>query len=120
MEITKRKRCYLSGPITGVDGYMEKFNEHEHGIRNLFRWSVINPARVNGEMPDDTSYEEYMEMSITMMKMCDCIFLMPGWENSKGARFEREYAIIRGMDIYEESSDGAITIVRSIRNSTMY
>lgn len=116
METTKRKRCYLSGPITGVDGYMERFNECERGIRKNFHWSVINPARVNGEMPDDTSYEEFMEMSVTMMKMCDCIFLMSGWENSKGARFEREYAVIRGMDIYEERADGAVTFVGGIRN----
>lgn len=104
----REKRCYLSGPITGVEWYMEKFDKYEYDIIQMFGWTVINPARVNGGMPCDTSYEEYMEMSETMLRMCDRIFLMPGWENSKGAKFEREFAIIHGLEVWEENADGEI------------
>lgn len=104
----REKRCYLSGPITGVEGYLEKFDRYENDLTRIFGWTVINPAIVNSELPPDTAYEEYMEMSETMMRMCDRIFLMPGWENSKGAKFEREFAIIHGMEVWEENADGEI------------
>ena len=103
-------RCYLSGPITGVDGYMENFNRYEQEIRRSLGWTVINPAKVNSGLPDNTSYDEYMEMSITRMNMCDTIFLMPGWQNSKGAKLEREYALIKGMDVYEINSAGMFVL----------
>ncbi len=108
VQMRREKRCYLSGPITGVDGYMEKFDKYEHKLTQMFGWSVINPARVNSGMPFDTDYGDYMEMSETMMRMCDRIFLMPGWEKSKGAKFEREFAIIHGMDVFEENQNGEI------------
>lgn len=103
-------RCYLSGPITGVDGYMENFERYEKLISQEWGGTVINPAKVNSGLPDNTSYDEYMEMSIAMMNMCDTIFLMPGWRKSKGAKFEREYAIIKGMVIYEINSAGVFVL----------
>lgn len=99
-------RCYISGPITGVKNYMKNFNRAERHIVETKGWSVINPARVNGELPIDTEYEEYMEMSATMLRLCDCIYMMKGWEHSRGAQFEHTYAKIRGMEIhYEDRED---------------
>lgn len=110
-------RCYLSGPITGVPSYMDNFKRYEIDLSNRFGWTIINPAAVNAEMPDNTDYEEYIEMSETMMRMCDRIFLMQGWENSKGAKFEREFAIIYGMEVWEENSEGEICLtVRGSNN----
>lgn len=106
----RKNRCYLSGPITGIDGYMEKFDQYEYDLTQIFGWTVINPAKVNHEMPPDTSYEEYIEMSETMLRMCDRIFLMPGWEKSRGARFEREFALIHGLEVWEENDYGEVRL----------
>ena len=66
-------RVYLSGAITGTDDYMERFARAQMLLQNEGH-SVINPALVNSNMPSDTTYEEYMNMSFTMLSMCDAIY----------------------------------------------
>ena len=65
-------RIYISGPITGIDDYMERFAEVEEKLIEE-GYSIMNPASVNSMMPADTTYEEYMTMSFTMLEMCDAI-----------------------------------------------
>lgn len=91
-------KIYISGPITGVKGYMRRFNEAEKLLKENGH-EVINPARVLAQMPFETTHEEYMRMSITMMGMCDTILLLDGWKNSKGAQIEFDYAVRMGMTI---------------------
>lgn len=91
-------KVYISGPITGVEGYMQQFDEAERKLsaeENI----VINPARVNAALPGETTHEQYMKMSYTMMDMCDIVFFLPGWQQSKGCNLEMQYAIEHGMTI---------------------
>lgn len=108
-----RTKCYISGPITGIKDHMKHFEHYENRIKKEKSWAVINPARVCGELPpEDTTYAEYMDLSIALMRQCNCVFMLPGWENSKGARFENEYAKFCGMEIYEEDADRNIELRR--------
>ena len=94
-------RIYISGPITGTDDFMERFAEVEEKlIKEGF--SVMNPASVNSMMPADTTYEEYMKMSLTMLDMCDAIYMMNGWEKSKGACIEFGYAVAKELIVLSE------------------
>lgn len=83
-------RVYISGPITGTDDYQERFKKAEEYLRRQ-GYEVINPARVNGQMPE-LKWEEYMNMSMTMLSLCDMIFMLRGWKESQGAKLEHEYA----------------------------
>ena len=86
------KRIYISGAITGTTVYMERFSKAEEYLTKQ-GFSVINPAKVNAQLPDDTNYEEYMKMSITMLDMCDSIYMLKGWSSSRGANRELGYAL---------------------------
>lgn len=97
-------RIYISGPITGTDDYMKRFAEAEEMLKKK-GYSVINPAKVNAMMPEDTTYEEYMTMSIIMLDMCEAIYMMKGWYESCGANREFGYALAKGHDILKEVSD---------------
>lgn len=94
-------RVYISGPITGTDDYMERFKKAEEYLRQK-GFEVINPAKVNGQMPE-LKWDEYMQMSMTMLRMAEMIFMLKGWKNSKGACLEHDVATnISIHTIYEK------------------
>lgn len=98
------KKIYISGPITGTDDYSERFyNAHEKLVEAGYK--VVNPAMVNASLPENTTHEEYMKMSITMMSLCDAIYLMRGYENSEGCAIEFSEAIKRHMTIIFERDE---------------
>ena len=101
--MVKKIRIYISGPITGTTDYMERFEEAEKRLNGAnAEYSVINPAKVNSNMPKDTTHEEYMKMSICMLSMCFAIYMLKGWQKSPGACEEHLYALKHGIAILEE------------------
>lgn len=97
----RQSKIYISGEITGTTDYMERFEKIE---KKLGKEKTINPAKVNAQLPECTTYNEYLKMSLCMLEMCDCIFMMKGWEFSKGARLEYEYAYAHGYEIIFEDN----------------
>lgn len=82
-------RVYISGPITGVENYKEKFNKaQEYLVEQGF--NVINPAKIEFS---DLSYEEYMKIDMTLLDLCEGIYMLEGWEGSCGANREYGYAL---------------------------
>ena len=85
---------YIRGPITGHDDYMERFEATEQYIKNKFgdNIEVVNPAKVNSMLPKMT-WKQYMDICLTILPMCDYIYMMEGWEHSTGACIEYGYAL---------------------------
>ena len=94
-------KIYISGAISGTDDYMERFAKAEKELTEN-GYSVINPAKVNAQLPEDTTYEEYMKMSILMLDMCDSVYMLKGWEKSCGANREYGYAMAKEKTIFYE------------------
>lgn len=94
-------KIYISGAITGTYDYMERFAKVENELTEQ-GYSVVNPAKVNAQLPEDTSYEEYMKMSFCMLDMCNSIYMLKGWEKSCGANRELCYALANNMIIMNE------------------
>ena len=94
-------KVYLSGRITGNSGYYEEFAEAEEMLTEL-GYSVINPARINAQLPSDTTWEQYMSVSITLLSQADAIYLLRGYEWSRGANRELGYAMGAGLMIMEQ------------------
>ena len=94
-------KIYISGAITGTDDYVTRFGKAEARLRNQ-GFEVINPAEVNGRLPKSTTYEQYMEMSMLMLGMCDSIYMLKGWESSKGSNREYGYAVGKDLSIIFE------------------
>lgn len=94
-------KIYISGPITGIEDYMKNFDQAEKELKSV-GFSVVNPAKILSQMPEDTKYEEYMDMSMMMLSICDGIYMLKGWEKSTGANREYEYALASDMIIMRE------------------
>ena len=96
-------RIYISGQISNLEksDYMERFAKAEKELTEQ-GYSVVNPAKVNAQLPEDTTYEEYMKMSFCMLYMCIAIFMLKGWKKSCGANREYGYAMAKDMIIMHE------------------
>ena len=95
-------KIYISGAITGTNDFMERFAKAERELTYI-GYSVVNPAKVNAQLPEDTNYDEYMKMCFCMLDMCDAIYMLNGWEESRGANREYGYAIAKGKEVIFES-----------------
>lgn len=86
-------KVYISGKISGLskEEYMKRFSEAETFLVSKGH-SVINPAAVNERLPKDTTYEQYMDMSMTMLSFCQAVYMLNNWKDSQGAKMEHAYA----------------------------
>lgn len=106
--LSRRNRVYISGGITGVDYYMDHFNKAEEDLcLGIYRGeydftSIVNPAKINLNCPTDFNHDEYMSVSLVLLSMCDSIYMLSGWRESKGAVEEFCMAKSKGMTIYYE------------------
>lgn len=98
-------KIYLSGAITNNPNYKEDFERAEDYLSEEYpNAEIINPALVNSHLPKSTTHKEYMKMSFCMLDMADAIFMISGWENSKGANQEYGYALAKDKIILFERS----------------
>ena len=91
----KHYTVYISGPITGVENYLFNFNKAEEYLKDL-GYQVINPARFNAVLPE-LDYEQYMKVDFALLDLCDSIYMLDGWRDSKGANREYGYALGKGL-----------------------
>lgn len=85
-----RLRVYISGPMTGLPNLnFDAFNAAARMLRAAGH-DVVNPADNGGG--GGLSYADYLRRDIRDLLDCDALCLLPGWENSVGARVEKHIA----------------------------
>lgn len=90
-------KIYISGPMTGLpEANYPAFFAAEAQLSDA-GFDVANPARI--PEPDPKTWENYMRGAVKMVCDCDTVALLPGWENSRGARFEVELAKTLGIQV---------------------
>lgn len=96
-------RVYISGGITGITDYMQRFVDADNMLHaNNKEIETINPAIVNSFMPESFTHDDYMDLCFSMLEKCDAIYMLKGWKKSTGACMEYGYALAKGMEIYFE------------------
>ena len=82
-------KAYISGPMTGLpDLNFPAFHAAAALLRSQGH-DVVNPAEIcDATMP----WTDCMRADIKALCDCDTIYLLPGWENSKGAHLELHIA----------------------------
>lgn len=102
---------YISGPMRGFpDHNYPAFNEAAK-LLDAYGYQVVNPAD-NFDGRKDLPQEMYLREDVRQMaQKCNCIFFLPGWQNSAGARVEWHVAKALGFDIINEQIEGDETDV---------
>ena len=94
----KKRAIYIAGPMTGIEDYnYPLFNQVAAELRQ-YGFFVLNPAEaLNGDQTLD--YHQYMRSAIHLVLQAWALVLLPGWENSRGARLEVLLAQKLGLPI---------------------
>ena len=100
----KIERIYISGPITGTPDAQMRFGDAEERLHEAGYTKIINPQRVGEEADTDgsMSHDEYMHLSFALIDLCDAVYMMSGWQRSKGACMECGYALAKRKRIIYE------------------
>lgn len=91
---------YIAGPMSGLPEFNYPAFTAAAAALRAQGTSVVSPTELHD---GDTGrpYDFYLRLGLRALLDCDEMVLLPGWENSRGARLERQIAQALGMHITE-------------------
>lgn len=91
-------RVYLAGPMTGHENHnFPDFHAAAERLRGL-GLEVVNPA--DHELVSGLGWSDYMRWDLVKLAGCHSVYVLPGWEKSKGASLEVSIAHALGMPVF--------------------
>lgn len=99
------KIVYVAGKFTGKNSWeihRNVFHAESLGMAVADAGAMplmphANTAHFHGTVTDAFWYKG----TLALLKRCDAMILVPGWEDSKGTRAEAEWARANGMPVFE-------------------
>jgi hypothetical protein len=100
-------KVYISGsisnggtlPLDTITANISLFHRAEETLRQFGHEPCIPSGIVLFEQGDHRPWAECLKMDIRALLDCDGIYMLYGWEQSKGARLENHVAIELGMEV---------------------
>lgn len=93
---------YISGPMSGLPGLnFPAFHRAAKYLRSK-GYEVVNPADFGQQ--HGLEWSDYMRKDIAALVDCDEIYLLAGWQQSKGASLEVHIAHTLGMRLVLEGT----------------
>ena len=107
MKTPKFDIIYIAGPMTGLPlNNHPAFHEAESDLQGrLPHAEIINPARNFGKGATGLTHADYMRRCIPQVMLATHIYVLRGWEDSVGARWEVETAKMLGVTIVHQFKD---------------
>lgn len=82
------KKIYIAGPMTGYENFNRESFHSAADCCTKNNATPLNPAN----LPDGLTQGQYMDICFAMIRAADAIYLLKGYEESKGAMAELAYA----------------------------
>lgn len=93
-------RVYIAGPMSGYPSHnYDQFNLAAECLRRV-GYEVENPAE-NDDGSQDKPRQFYVKLDIERILRSDAVALLPGWQNSTGAKLEVRMAQELGLPLYD-------------------
>ena len=97
--------CFISGPVTGVENYLENFHAAESEVKAL-GFEPINPLLLSEPYLAkgiDLGYDGWLHLDLSLLDLCDSIYLLRGHERSDGSLVEQHHAKLQGKQFFYQS-----------------
>lgn len=108
MAIKLKRRYYLAGPMTGIEGHnFRSFDKFAKELRER-GYEVVSPAEIARTLPGepgDLPYTEYVRADLRELLNCTDLVLLPGWRGSRGAMMELNIAEFLHMKVWSINSN---------------
>ena len=93
----KHISVFISGPGASFNvDYRKAFRREENRLRHR-GYGVICLATA---FPDYFDRDTVMRFCLDAVPLCDAMLMLPGWEQSMGAREERDEALKHGIPVF--------------------
>lgn len=114
------EKVYIAGPYTACtpDDTDRNIEAARKVLADLFRagYTPFCPhsmtARFERDYPD-IDYQVYVDTDLEWLKVCDYIYLLPGWERSAGSLGELRLALATGIRVF--NPDGLINGIERLK-----
>lgn len=100
-------RVYVAGPMRGIENYNYPAFDAAAAYLRALGHDVVNPADLDRAQGFDGTVEvsaaerrDLLRRDVWELAACDAIALLPGWDASPGARFERLVAEQTGIEVF--------------------
>lgn len=80
-EQQRKPVVFIAGPMTGYQDYNRAEFDAEASVLSDRGFTVLNPAI----LPDGLEHQQYLAITLAMLEQADSVFLLDGWEKSRGA-----------------------------------
>lgn len=81
------KKAYIAGKITGNPNFREEFQKATDALVKK-GFAVMDPSG----MMSGFEQSEYHSVCMSMIDICDVVYFLPNWVDSKGSHLEMGYA----------------------------
>ena len=114
------RQCYLAGPMRGYPEYnFPAFHKAAAELRKR-DWKVWSPAERDEAEGFDPKADEawplsyYMQFDLPAVCQSQAVIVLPGWEESKGARLEIHTAHAVGIPVYRYDDGSEVTTIPAL------
>jgi hypothetical protein len=91
---------YIAGPMSGYpESNYPAFFAAEEELRKVGYDRILNPVR--RIVPASSSWHAFMRSGLRMLLDAEALVMLPGWDASRGANWERDTALRLGMPAME-------------------
>lgn len=105
------RRIYVAGPMTGIARWNRPAFVKAAKLLREVGWEVTSPIEISDAFGSQNTIvttpgllDTVIDEELAQLAKCDAIYLLKGWENSRGAKTELLLALEKGMDVITERS----------------
>lgn len=103
-------KIYISGPVPANGAFIKQTYMLPEAKLRLLGHSPFNPSWMN--IDERWNGEERLSIGMAVLDLCEAIFMLEGWEDSKNAQAEYDYAVKNGKKIFYAGNENDIKKLR--------